>query len=72
MTTDGETRRGQTPWNPLDLAKAKALGDAMTRMQRKDGGVPTHWGMDRGCSWWNCLLADVDAMNELAAVSGGR
>ena len=53
--------------NPLDLAKAKALGDTMTRVQKKNGDVPTHWCFDSGCSWWNCLLADVFAMNELAA-----
>lgn len=56
---------------PLDLAKAKALGDAMTRMQRSDGDVPTHWGLEKGCSWWNCLLADVEAMNELDAACTG-
>ena len=55
--------------NPLDLAKAKALGDAMTRMQKPDGDIPTHWHGEKSCSWWNCLLADVDAMNELADVS---
>ena len=53
--------------NPLDLAKAKALGDSMTRHQRKDGDVATHWVWEEGCSWWNCLLSDVSAMNELAA-----
>ena len=54
--------------NPLDLAKARALGDAMTRMQGPDGDIPTHWNGEKGCSWWNCLLSDVDAMSELAAV----
>ena len=49
----------------LDLAKAKALGDAMTRMQKPDGDIPTHWHGEKGCSWWNCLLSDVDAMAEL-------
>ena len=60
--------------NPLDLAKAKALGDAMTRMQKKNGDVPTHWQpkWEGGCSWWNCLLADVSAMNELEAACKGR
>ena len=58
--------------NPLDLAKAKALGDAMTRMQKENGDVPTHWkpSWEGGCSWWNCLLSDVSAMNELAAATG--
>ena len=57
--------------NPLDLAKARALGDSMTRMQRADGDVPTHWQpkWEKGCSWWNCLLADVWAMNELNAMT---
>lgn len=52
--------------NPLDLAKAKALGDAMTRMQKPDGDIPTHWYGEKGCSWWNCLLSDVVSMAELA------
>ena len=53
--------------NPLDLAKAKALGDSMTRMQREDGDVPTHWHpkWEGGCAWWNCLLSDIRAMNDL-------
>ena len=57
--------------NPLDLAKAKALGDAMTRVQKPDGDVPTHWGIswETGCSWWNCLLADVSVMNALAEMT---
>ena len=56
--------------NPLDLAKARALGDAITRQQKPDGDVPTHWVCwDKGCSWWNCLLFDVKALNELEAVT---
>lgn len=51
--------------NPLDLAKAKALGDAITRMQRPDGDIPTHWNGEKGCSWWNCLLSDIPALLEL-------
>ena len=60
--------------NPLDLAKAKALGDAMTRVQKPDGDVPTHWGIagEKGCSWWNCLLSDVGAMNTLAEYDNVR
>ena len=60
--------------NPLDLAKARALGDTMTRIQKPDGDVPTHWGMswEKGCSWWNCLLSDVGAMNTLAEYDNVR
>ena len=54
--------------NPLDLAKARALADAMTRMQMADGAIPTHWQGKLRCSWWNCLLSDVQALRELDAV----
>ena len=52
----------------LDLEKARALGDAMTRAQRPDGSIPTT--MDPAApysgDWLNCLIADAAALNELA------
>lgn len=54
--------------NPLDLAKAKVLGDAMTRVQKPDGDIPTHWKGETSCSWWNCILADIEAMQELEKI----
>ena len=58
--------------NPLDLAKAKALGDSMTRVQNPEGDIPTHWKGESHCSWWNCLLCDVEALQELEQVIEGK
>ena len=33
-----------------------------------DNGPVRTWCFDKGCSWWNCLLSDVSAMNELESV----
>lgn len=54
--------------NRLDLAKARALANAMTRQQKDDGDVPTHWTGEKGCSWINCILSDVAALEELLSV----
>lgn len=54
--------------NRLDLAKARALANAMTRQQKDDGDVPTHWFGEKGCSWINCILSDVAALEELLSV----
>lgn len=56
----------------LYLAKARALADTITRVQREDGMIPTHW-MDEetlnGHNFWiNCMIATADAaaaMSEL-------
>jgi len=64
--------------NPVDLAKAKALGDAVTIMQKnhgKGGAIPTHWvkwevGAETETQpWINCGIATADILAELAAVS---
>lgn len=54
--------------NPLDLAKARALGDACVKMQEKDGRIPTAWrkGYKRGNDWLNCMLATFNALKNLA------
>lgn len=59
--------------NPLDLAKACALGDAITRNQQPDGLIPTVFPYDKsraGRNWLNCMLATIQALRELDAVVG--
>ena len=54
--------------NPLDLAKARALGDAITRNQRSDGLIPTVFPNDPGRAgrhWLNCMMATIRALLEL-------
>ena len=65
--------------NPLDLAKAKALGDAVTRAQFDSGDIPTHWTVRHLASqakgrggWLNCGVATAKALEELAAAVGER
>ncbi len=61
--------------NPLDLAKARALADAITQMQEPSGRVPTFWAeKDNWLSgvrydWLNCMASCAAALLELAAVS---
>jgi len=53
--------------NPLDLAKARALGDAITRIQ-VDGRIPT-WcdpGRPSELDWFNCMFGTADAMKLLS------
>jgi len=55
--------------DPLDLAKARALGDTATRMQRSDGFIPTFWLTDAACKgddWTNCMAATAEALELLA------
>ena len=63
--------------NPLDLAKAKALGAALVRRQCADGFIPTAWNESprnladdcekcRKSYWINCLLHDATVLFELA------
>lgn len=53
--------------NPLDLAKARALGDAMTNIQKEDGSIRTQWLMrpDADNFWINCLGASIEALEML-------
>ena len=56
--------------NPLDLAKARALGDALTRGQMADGMIPTVLPFDPGRAgrqWVNCTVAAIEALDALAA-----
>ena len=62
--------------NPLDLVKARALGDAIVNAQREDGRIPTHWvNLDNdpagtkpesaSTTWINCLFASCRALDNL-------
>ena len=58
--------------NPLDLAKARTLGDEATRMQRGDGFFPTFWSDHPHVTrdnWVNCMLSTASALSELGDVS---
>jgi maltose/maltodextrin transport system substrate-binding protein len=59
--------------NPLDLAKARALGDALVRIQRPSGYIPTEYAQvekrdDPMQGWLNCTCATLAALDELAEV----
>ena len=56
--------------NPLDLAKARTLGDAIVRIQKPDGRIQTLWttacGKDLQSDWVNCMAASVKALVNLS------
>ena len=57
--------------NPLDLAKAKALGEALVRAQRDNGRIQTIWntrGNNVNEDWLNCMSSSASTLAELAAV----
>ena len=55
--------------DPMDLAKARALGDAVTRIQGPDGRIPTWCDLSRPVEqdWINCGFATAAAMKLLAS-----
>ena len=55
---------------PLDLAKARTLGDAIVRETSKDGYCPTFW-FDFREDWPNCMLASALALEHLARAESG-
>ena len=69
--------------NPLDLAKARTLGDATVNMQEPNGRVRTYWVPEpvdgtpigevalqpAGGDWLGCLQADEWALGLLAGIS---
>ena len=63
--------------NPLDLAKAKTLCDAIVRVQEMNGGqiVPTHWrvrdltGGKCKANWTNCTVLTADGLEYVATVA---
>lgn len=60
--------------NPLDLAKARALGDAVTRIQCPDGRIPTWMDPARPPSedWINCMFAVANALKQLSDFDGRK
>ena len=55
-----------TDENPVgDLAKARALGDAIVRETDDKGRLPTFW-FDSWEMWPNCMIASARALSELA------
>lgn len=59
--------------NPLDLAKAKALGDALVWIQQPSGYIPTEYAKvenrnDVMQSWLNCTCFTLGALAELAEI----
>ena len=57
--------------NPLDLAKARTLGDSIVRSQKDNGRIPTIWttevGKDARNDWINCMAMSVDALINLSS-----
>ena len=54
----------------VDLMKAKALADTMTRIQRPNGCIPTGWtpsGVERESYWINCMGFALSSLVEIAA-----
>ena len=58
--------------NPLDLAKARALGDSLTRIQMANGRIPTwcNWKTGPDADWINCMYAAARALKLLATYDG--
>lgn len=56
---------------PLDLAKARTLGDSIVRIQKENGRIQTIWtsraGQPLQSDWVNCMAASVQALVKLAA-----
>ena len=53
---------------PLDLAKARALGDSLTRIQLDDGRIPTwmNQALSADTDWINCDVSVINALTLLA------
>ena len=60
--------------DPLDLAKARTLGDACVRMQHADGRNPTIWTVegdaDPQADWMNCMYETLRTLADLADETG--
>jgi len=54
----------------IDLMKAKALADTMTRIQCENGRIPTPWstiGVEKvEKDWMNCMGASMRTLLEIA------
>ena len=61
--------------NDLDLAKAKTLGDMVTRMQRADGFIPTFWSDHPHVvhdNWVNAMLYTAEILSELSEMLANK
>lgn len=61
--------------DPMDLAKARALGDSLTRLQNPaTGHIPTSFGLEkeRERDWVNCTYASILALKRLAEYEAYR
>lgn len=71
--------------SPLDLAKARALGDSMVNNQDGNGRIRTYWipepgdeddplgdaiRVPLGGDWFNCMAADMQALKLLVETTG--
>ena len=60
--------------NPLDLAKAEALGGALVRAQQPSGRIPTvltKEALDKpGLDWLNCMVFTLETLEELSKAVG--
>lgn len=60
---------------PLDLAKARALGDSLTRLQNDSGRIPT-WAEheasqnEHNNDWINCMFYSADTLKMLSEFQG--
>ena len=60
---------------PLDLAKARALCDSLTRLQEDNGRIPT-WAQHESASsdhqqdWFNCMFYTADTLKMMAEFQG--
>ena len=57
--------------NPVDLAKARALCDSLTRLQEKNGRIPTWAQNERNTAntnldWFNCMFYSADTLKMLS------
>lgn len=55
--------------DPMDLAKARALGDTLTRLQNPETGhIPTSYGLrkEEDRDWVNCTYSSIRALRRLA------
>ncbi len=61
----GFLRLYQAGCGELYLAKARALTDQLTRVQREDGRIPTHWMNTQDAErnfWFNCMFESCRAL----------
>ena len=67
---------GRVSGDPLDLAKARAMADAVVNMQQENGRIPTFWTdeliADPRSDWLNCMIATAGELDDMAKMEGDR